>query len=166
MTVCLEEISDHNVQFEGAIIMKAFFNKAVAERDLREDLVDSLSKLFKQHTCAEALKQTLADACLAEYRKPRNKGIALSTIDLVGMLVCRRILREKVVHQILEDTKMAEATQIKVELWLKLIEILKDNVDTSRYFPALAKFKAMSTRLRYAIMDLEDLQKNNWNPRM
>jgi len=166
MTVCLEEISDHNVNVEGAILMKAFFNKAVAERDLREDLVASLSKLFKSHTCADALKRTLADVCLAEYRKPRNKGIALSTIDLVGLFVSRQLLHEKIVHQILEETKTAEATQMKVELWLKLIEVLKDNVDTSRYFPGLVKFKAMSTRIRFAIMDLEDLQKNNWNPRM
>lgn len=165
MTVCLEEISERNVN-EGVVIMKAFFNKAVAERDLRQELVDSISKLFKSHPYADSLKQSLSDACLAEYHKPRSKAIALSTIDLVGMLVRGRVVSEKIVHQILEEMQLEKATQIKVELWLKLIEILKDSVDTAKYFPELAKFKAMSTRIRFAIMDLEDLQKNNWDSRM
>jgi len=166
MTVCLEEVSERNMSSEGADIMKAFFNKVVAERELREQLVESMSKMFRSHPYANSLKEYLSNACLSEYKKPRSKAVALSTIDLVSMLVSRRIIDEQIVHEILGETRLEDPKQIKVELWLRLIENLKDNVDTARYFSDLAKFKAMSTRIRFAIMDLEDLQKNNWNPRM
>jgi len=163
MTVCLEEISERNINGEGADIMKAFFNKLVAERELRQELIDSLAKLFKQHSYADSLKQLLSNACLAEYNNPRSKAVALSTIDLVGSLVCRRLIEEQIVHQILGETQLEDPKPMKVELWIKLIEILKSRANTAKYFPALAKFKSMSTRIRFAIMDLEDLQKNNWN---
>lgn len=166
MTVCLEEVTDRNMSSEGVDIMKAFFNKAVAERELREQLVESMSKLFRSHPYAGSLKESLFNACLSEYKKPRSKAIALSTIDLVSMLASRRIIGEQIVHEILGETQLEDPKQIKVELWLRLIENLKDDVDTAKYFSELAKFKAMSTRIRFAIMDLEDLQKNNWNPRM
>jgi len=162
MTVCLEEISDRNVNENGVDIMKAFFNRVVAGRELRQELVDSVSKLFKSHPYADSLKQSLSDACLSEYNNPRSKAIALSTIDLVGMLVSRRLIDAKIVHQILGETQLDDPKPIKVELWLKLIENLKNKVDTTKYFSELAKFKSMSTRIRFAIMDLEDLQKNNW----
>lgn len=165
MTVCLEEVSDHN-KSEGAEIMKAFLNKAVAEKELREQLVESISKLFRSHPYADSLKDSLSEACLSEYHNPRSKAIALSTIDLVSLLVAGRVIDEKVVHEILRETQLEDPKQIKVDLWLRLIENLKDSVDTAKYFSNLAKFKAMSTRIRFAIMDLEDLQKNNWNARM
>lgn len=166
LTVCLEEISDHNIDVEGKEIMKAFFNTAVGDRELRDDLVDSISKLFRNHTYADSLKQFLSDACFTEYNKPRSKDIVLNCIDLVGLLISRRVIGEEVVHQILGDMQSKDPTPIKVELWIKLLEILKDTVETAEYFSYLAKFKSMSTRIRFAIMDLEELKKNNWIPRL
>merc|ERR1712217_1010267 len=169
-TVCLEEISDRNVNTEGVVIMNAFFNKAVAERDLREKLIDSLSKLFKSHPKAKALKKFLTDACYSGYENPKSKKIAKNTMHFIATLVRRRLIEEDIVHQILEETRFEQASSnssIKVELWLKLIELLKDSVDTSGYLSNVARYKStMSARIRFAIMALEELQRNNWNPRM
>lgn len=165
MTVCLEEISDHNVNNEGADIMKAFFNKAVVDRELREDLVESLFKLFRSHPYADVLQKILSDVCFNEYSRARNKATGLSNIELVGLLVCRGVLDDQIVHKILQETQYEDSKQHKIEAWVKLMEILKNTVDTAKYCSNLAKFKSTSTRMRFKIMDLEELRKNNWNSR-
>jgi hypothetical protein len=47
-----------------------------------------------------------------------------------------------------------------------LIEALKSTVDTNKYFPQLNKLKTkFSARIRFMIMDLEDLKQRKWVPR-
>jgi hypothetical protein len=73
---------------------------------------------------------------------------------------------EDIVHKILSDMFMDNQREEKVELWCKLIEALKQSVNTNKYFPQLKKLKTkFSARIRFMIMDLEDLKQRNWVPR-
>jgi hypothetical protein len=47
-----------------------------------------------------------------------------------------------------------------------LIEALKSTVNTEKYFPQLKKLKMkFNQRIRFMIMDLEDLKQRKWVPR-
>jgi len=70
------------------------------------------------------------------------------------------------VHKILGDMFVDSQKEENVELWCKLLESLKTTVDTAKYFQQLNKLKKQfSSRIRFMIMDLEDLKKRNWVPR-
>lgn len=166
LTVCVEEVGEHNMNTDGSAIIKAYFNKAVSHVELREGLARCLSKLFKVHTSKDALKEAMSTACFTEYNKPRNKTFALGTMEWIAMLVTKDIINEEVVHQILEQMKDAKPDQMRVELWCKILELVGNRIDSTDYFEELTKFKTISTRVRYMIMDLEDLKKNNWVTRM
>jgi len=70
---------------------------------------------------------------------------------------------QDIAKKVLGDMFVDSQNDQKVELWCKLIESLKTNVDTAKYFQQLNKLKTkFSSRIRYKIMDLEDLKKRNW----
>lgn len=166
LTICVEEIGEHNLTTDGNAIMKSFFSKAVAERELRPGLSACLSKLFKIHPSKDFFKESMSGACFSEYCKPRSKTYALGTMEWITMLVTKELLNDQIVHRILEQMKDARPEQLKVELWCKILELMGNNIDSTEYFENLSKFKTMSTRVRYMIMDLEDLKKNNWVARV
>lgn len=166
LTVCVEEVGEHNMNTDGVAIMKTYFNKAVSHVELREGLARCLSKLFKIHSGRDALKEAMSTVCFTEYTKPRNKIFALGTMEWVAMLVNKDLINDDVVHRILEQMKDAKPDQTRVELWCKILELMGHRIDSTEYFEDLAKFKTISTRVRYMIMDLEELKKNNWVSRM
>jgi hypothetical protein len=166
LTVCVEEVGEHNLTTHGNAIMKSFFNKAVAERELRPGLATCLSKLFKIHPNKDFFKESMSGACYSEYCKPRNKTYALGTMEWISMLVTKDLINDQIVHRILEQMKDARPEQLKVELWCKMLELMGNKIDSTEYFENLSNFKTISTRVRYMIMDLEDLKKNNWVARV
>jgi len=85
----------------------------------------------------------------------------------ISQICKKKILKsEDIVHKILSDMFIDNQREEKVELWCKLIEALKSTVNTEKYFPQLKKLKTkFSARIRFMIMDLEDLKQRNWVPR-
>lgn len=166
LTVCVEEVGEQNLNKDGTAIMKTYFNKAVAHKELRESLAECLTKLFKVHPNRDAFREAMSTACYTEYCKPRNKTFGLGTMEWMAMLITKDLINEQIVHRILEQMKDAQPEQLKVELWCKILELMGNRIDSTEYFEELIKFKTISTRVRYMIMDLEDLKKNNWVMRM
>jgi len=109
----------------------------------------------------------MMQTCLLEYQKPRHKQAGVAAMKWVAKICEKKTQKsEDTVHKILSDMFKDNQQEENVELWCKLIEALKSTVDTNKYFPQLKKLKTkFSARIRFMIMDLEDLKQRNWVPR-
>jgi len=105
--------------------------------------------------------------CFLEYTKPRHKNASVGMMKWIAQLCKKKILKsEDIAHKILSEMFKDDQSEASVELWCKLIEALKSTVDTNKYFPQLNKLKTKySARIRFMIMDLEDLKQRKWVPR-
>jgi hypothetical protein len=149
------------------VLTKALFKKAISENDLQSLLSEIWRKLLNIHPMAETLAKQMMEQCLLEYSKPRHKNSGAGAMKWIAELCKKKVPHSQdIVHKILSDMFVDDQDGRNVELWCKLIESLKNTVDTNKYFPQLNKLKKrFSAKIRFIIMDLEDLKKRNWVPR-
>jgi len=149
---------------DSLIFVKAIFNKAIAEPSLHRLYAELWRKLLNVHPMAQVFATQMMDQCTNEYMQPRHKDAGNNTVAWIAQLCSKKVLHaENTVHRILSDMFADEKNEHKIEFWCKLIEALKNTVDTSRYFPQLEIIKSgFGRRVRFMIMDLEDMKKRNW----
>jgi len=149
------------------ILAKSFFNKAVSARGHQKLYAETWRKLLNVHPMAQKLASQMQELCLKEYQKPRTKNSGINTMKWIAELCKKKTLNSQdIAHKVLGDMFVDCQKEENVELWCKLIEMLKSTVDTAKYFQQLNKMKKqISTGTRFIIMDLEDLKKRNWVPR-
>ena len=107
-----------------------------------------------------------------KYAKAKRRGLGL--IRFIGELFKRQMLLEKIMHGCItrcmkrEDQSLDEE---ELEALCKLLTTVGANLDhgksehMERYFEQLDQIRqnpALSSRVRFMIMDLIDLRKNNW----
>jgi len=148
-------------------LVKAVFNKALNDVERQKMYAEVWRKLLNVHPMAQKMGNQMMQVCLFEYSKPRHKNAGLGAMKWIAQICKKKVFKsEDTVHKILSDMFIDNQREQNVELWCKLIEALKSTVDTSKYFPQLKKLKTKySARIRFMIMDLEDLKQRNWVPR-
>jgi len=148
-------------------LVKAVFNKALNDVESQKMYAEIWRKLLNVHPMSQKMASQMMSICLLEYSKPRHKNAGVGTMKWISQICKKKILKsEDIVHKILSDMFIDNQREEKVELWCKLIEALKSTVNTEKYFPQLKKLKTkFSARIRFMIMDLEDLKQRNWVPR-
>lgn len=144
--------------------VKTLFNKAVSDSRLQPIFAELWRKLLNVHPMAKTFATQMMDLCVKEYSNPRQYETGFATMTWISHLCSKKVVvSEELAHRILSDMFVEEKSEEKVEYWCKLIEALKNKVDTSKYFPQLNKLKTkFGSRVRFMIMDLEDLKKRNW----
>jgi len=148
-------------------LVKAVFNKALSEVSLQKLYAEVWRKLLNVHPMSQKLAVQMQQVCFLEYTKPRHKNASVGMMKWIAQLCKKKILKsEDIAHKILSEMFKDDQNEASVELWCKLIEALKSTVDTNKYFPQLNKLKTKySARIRFMIMDLEDLKQRKWVPR-
>lgn len=156
-----------NDEHRSMTLVKAVFNKAVNDADQQKMYAELWRKLLKVHPMAQKMGNQMMQVCLLEYTKPRHKNASIDAMKWIAEICKKKVFKaEDTVHKILSDMFIDDQREQSVELWCKLIEALKSTVNTSKYFPQLKKLKTKySARIRFMIMDLEDLKQRNWVPR-
>lgn len=164
LSACVEGI--HKEGKESFAIVRALFAKACIEESFRHIYASMWRKLLNIHPLYKEFERQMFELCLCEYGKPRNKRFGLGCMCWIAELVSRNEFNQDIVKRILDDMLHENPKEMNVELWCKLCEQLGDTIDTSKYFDRLAAFKeGFGTRIRFMIMDLEDLRSRNWMPR-
>jgi len=153
-----------NDEQRSMTLVKAVFNKALNDVEQQTMYAEVWRKLLNVHPMAKKMGNQMMQVCLREYSKPRHKNAGLGTMKWIAQICKKKVFKsEDTVHKILSDMFIDNQREQNVELWCKLIEELKSTVDTSKYFPQLKKLKTKySARIRFMIMDLEDLKQRNW----
>jgi len=164
LTVCVEQIRSNEEEVKG--VVRALFNKAVTEKSYRSLYANAWRKLLLVHPSTEQFRSAMFEMCLLEYATPRSKMVAIGCMEWIAELCYRHLFNEEIVEKILGDVHADTAKELQIELWCKLIESLKDRVDTSEYFDIIISKKSKyGQRIRFMIMDLEDLRRRDWVPR-
>jgi len=163
LTIFVEEIRENrnNLNTDGKSALKALINKANAEKEARSRYMGVLRKLFKSHPNAHRLKELTSSILFSEYDGQKTRSVALANINLIHSLVDQELIDDTLVHRILDQVKEGNFKDLKVELWCKLITNLGHRIDASVYMHELSKCKTLSSRIRFMIMDLEELLKRN-----
>jgi len=153
-----------NDEHMSLTLVKAVFNKALSDLERQKMYAEVWRKLLNVHPMSQKMASQMLQTCLLEYSKPRHKNAGVGTMKWVAQLCKKKVFKsEDIVHKILSDMFIDDQREEKVELWCKLIGALKSTIDTSKYFPQLKKLKTkFSARIRFMIMDLEDLKQRNW----
>merc|ERR1719499_3020681 len=150
-------------------LVKAVFNKALNVNDIgsQKMYAEIWRKLLNVHPMSQKMASQMMSICLHEYQKPRHKNAGVRTMKWIAQICKKKVHKsEDIVHKILSDMFSDNQREEKVELWCKLIEALKSTVNTDKYFPQLKKLKMkFNQRIRFMIMDLEDLKQRKWVPR-
>lgn len=148
-------------------LVKAVFNKALSDVSNHKLYAEVWRKLLNVHPMSQKLAAQMQQVCFLEYTKPRHKNASVGMMKWIAQLCKKKILKsEDIAHKILSEMFKDNQREANVELWCKLIEALKSTVDTKLYFPQLNKLKTKySARIRFMIMDLEDLKQRKWVPR-
>lgn len=166
LTVIVEDIREDNQDTEGADVVEVLRKKAAAEPEWRGFFLECFQKILHSHPEPEFFKVTMTDSIYAEYQHPKNKKTAVGSIEWLAALVKRNLVNKDIVNKILDDIFSDQhAEPLKVEVWCKLISGCGNKANTSQYFDKLATFKNKGSRVRSMIIDLEELQRNNWDPR-
>lgn len=162
LCTAVEEIRGNKQK--SLVFCKAVFNKAVNQPELSDSFADMWRKLLNIHPMAQTFANQMQGLCLAEYNNPCHEASGLATMSLIASFCAKKTLKgEETAHKILSDMFSENASEKNVELWCKLIESLKNNVDTNKYINQLTAMKTrFNARVRFTIMDLEDLKKRNW----
>lgn len=156
-----------NDDHRALTLTKAVFNKALSDNERQKMYAEVWRKLLNVHPMSQKMASQMLQTCYLEYSKPRHKNAGVGTTKWIALICKKKVLKsEDIVHKILSDMFIDNQREEKVELWCKLIGALKSTVDTNKYFPQLKKLKTkFSARIRFMIMDLEDLKQRNWVPR-
>jgi hypothetical protein len=163
LCTAVEEIC--NDKEKSMIFTKALFNKAVNETSLHSVYAKVWQKLLNIHPMAQVFATQMQELCVAEYNMPRHKEAGHGAMQFVAALCAKKTLKsEETAHKILSEMfQDGQASEKNIELWCKLIESSKNSVNTNKYFPQLTAMKTrFNARMRFMIMDLEDLKKRNW----
>lgn len=158
----VEEVVDDKKNSQ--LLTKTLFNKAVTDTKHKGLLSEIWRKLLNVHPMAQTFARQMMDLCISEYKNPSSNQRATGNMQWIARLCSKKTLSsEELVHRILSEMFNDQQSEQNVELWCTLIESLRSTVDTSKYFPQLAKLKTkFNARIRFMIMDLEDLKKRNW----
>jgi len=158
-----------NDEHMSLTLVKAVFNKALNVTDIgsQKMYAEIWRKLLNVHPMSQKMASQMMSICLHEYQKPRHKNAGVRTMKWIAQICKKKVHKsEDIVHKILSDMFSDNQREEKVELWCKLIEALKTTVNTDKYFPQLKKLKMkFNQRIRFMIMDLEDLKQRKWVPR-
>merc|ERR1712050_224584 len=109
----------------------------------------------------------MEDSCMTKYLECDVKDDALGCMEWVSVLVTHNVSgTEALAHRILNDMFEGDIMEVKIELWCKLIELLKDRVDTNKYIEQLnTNMKTTyGSKVRFVIMDLIYLKARSWVP--
>jgi hypothetical protein len=120
-------------------------------------------KLCSVHPMKKRMQRQMFELCLVEYAAPKSKYFGLGCMCWISELCRRNLFGSTIVYKILDDMYLDGVKENSVELWCKLIEGLKGCINTNKYFERLGAFKKQfSSRIRFMIMDLEDLRTRHW----
>jgi len=161
LTIFVEEIRENrnNLNTDGKSALKALINKANVEKEARSRYVGVLRKLFKSHPDVHRLKELTSSICFSDYDKHKTRSVAIENINLICSFVDQELIDDTIVHRILDQVKEGNFKDLQVELWCKLITNMGHRIDASVYMNELSKCKTLSSRIRFMIMDLEELLK-------
>lgn len=161
---CVEEVvNDEKVSM---IVVKGIFTKACTEQPLQSVYANMWQKLINVHPMRKRMQRQMFELCLCEYAAPKSKYIGLGCMCWIAELCRRNLFGSKIVYKILDDLHMENKTEQNIEFWCKLIENLRGCINTNNYFDVLAKCKSkFSSRVRFMIMELEELRRRNWIPK-
>lgn len=161
----VEDVRDN--ERDSNIVAKTIFNRVVSQDGATKTrlIAQAWKKLLNVHPMCQTFAAQMCDLCMNEYEHPKHKSVGLQTMLWVAEMCKQKVvtsqdLMTKILSDMFNDNQSNEQ---KVEMWCKLIEALKNTVDTSKYFEPLTRMKTKSSsRIRYMIMDLEDSKKRHW----
>lgn len=161
----VEDVRDN--ERDSNMVVKTIFNRVVSQDGASKMrlIAEAWKKLLNVHPMCQTFAAQMCDLCMNEYEHPKHKSVGLQTMLWVAEMCKQKVvtsqdLMTKILSDMFSDNQNSEQ---KIEMWCKLIEALKNTVDTSKYFEPLARMKTKSSsRIRYMIMDLEDSKKRHW----
>merc|ERR1719499_1196182 len=161
----VEDVRDN--ERDSNMVVKTIFNRVVSQDGASKMrlIAEAWKKLLNVHPMCQTFAAQMCDLCMNEYEHPKHKTEGLQTMLWVAEMCKQKVVTSQdLMTKILSDMfNNEQSNEQKVEMWCKLIEALKNTVDTSKYFEPLARMKTKSSsRIRYMIMDLEDSKKRHW----
>jgi len=161
----VEDVRDN--ERDSNMVVKTIFNRVISQDGAPKMrlIAEAWKKLLNVHPMCQTFAAQMCDLCMNEYEHPKHKAVGLQTMLWVAEMCKQKVvtsqdLMTKILSDMFSDNQNSEQ---KVEMWCKLIEALKNTVDTSKYFEPLSRMKTKSSsRIRYMIMDLEDSKKRHW----
>jgi len=164
LCLCVEEIRDDEMCSMFAV--KTIFTKACNDQKMMRLYSTIWQKLLNVHPMKKRMLRQMFELCLCEYAAAKNKYSGLGCMKWISELCRRNLFQGDIVYKILDDMFATEGkNEAHIEMWCTLIQSLKGCINTSKYFERLATFKSkFGSRVRFMIMDLEDLRSRNWVP--
>jgi len=161
----VEDVRDN--ERDSNMVVKTIFNRVVSQDGASKMrlIAEAWKKMLNVHPMCQTFAAQMCDMCMNEYEHPKHKSVGLQTMLWVAELCKQKVVTSQdLMTKILSDMfNENQSSEQKVEMWCKLIEALKNTVDTSKYFEPLSRMKTKSSsRIRYMIMDLEDSKKRHW----
>jgi hypothetical protein len=160
----VEDVRDN--ERDSHTVAKTIFNRAVSQDGAAKLplFAEAWKKLLNVHPMCQTFAAQMCELCMNEYEHPKHKAVGLQTMLWVAEMCKQKVVTSQdLMTKILSDMFNDQHNEQKVEMWCKLIEALKNTVDTSKYFEPLSRMKTKSTsRIRFMIMDLEDSKKRHW----
>jgi len=161
----VEDVRDN--ERDSNMVVKTIFNRVISQDGASKMrlIAEAWKKLLNVHPMCQTFAAQMCDLCMNEYEHPKHKSVGLQTMLWVAEMCKQKVvtsqdLMTKILSDMFNDNQNSEQ---KIEMWCKLIEALKNTVDTSKYFEPLGRMKTKSSsRIRYMIMDLEDSKKRHW----
>lgn len=165
LSVCVEDIVNDIEKVK--VVAQEVYKKAITDKNFKHLYVTAWRKLLHCHPLSGSFIQAMDDSCMSTYLDGKNKNECLGCMAWVSVLVMHNIAGvDNLVHRILKDMFEGEVTEFKVELWCKLIELLKDRIDTNKYIEHLNNNikTGFGASIRFLIIDLVDLKARSWVP--
>jgi hypothetical protein len=161
----VEDVRDN--ERDSNMVVKTIFNRVISQDGASKMrlIAEAWKKLLNVHPMCQTFAAQMCDLCMKEYEHPKHKSVGIQTMLWVAEMCKQKVVTSQdLMTKILSDMfNENQSSEQKVEMWCKLIEALKNTVDTSKYFEPLARMKTKSSsRIRYMIMDLEDSKKRHW----
>lgn len=160
----VEDVRDN--ERDSLMVVKTIFNRVVSQDGSSKMslLAEAWRKLLNVHPMCQTFAAQMCELCMNEYQQPKHKSVGLKTMLWVAEMCKQKVVTSQdLITKILSDMFNENHSAQKIEMWCKLIEALKNTVDTTKYFEPLARMKTKSSqRVRHIIMDLEDSKKRHW----
>jgi len=166
---CVEELSDND---KCKAFVDLLYDRAISEKYLQRVLFCKLwEKLINIHHFRGLLKTEMNDKCICEYKDPRNRNIGLAVTSWISELCKKNLFNKALIHEMLtlmmnDDQKSdnKEKTELKLEMWCRMIEWVHNFMDVKKYVVYLNEQKdKVGAKVRFMIMNLDYLDSGRVN---
>jgi hypothetical protein len=166
-------ISNNN--FRGALVRKcqAEFESSTKWATMDDDSKEARAE--RRRNIASLTAEEKIAIAEEDYQRAKAKRHSLGNTQFIGELYIHGMISEKIIHTcIVGLLKKDDPEEEEVETLCKLLNTigkrLEENSSTqmNTYFSELMVFathKALSSRIRFKVLDLIDLRKSRWVPR-